>query len=84
MNTDNLKPKHGETASFNIDNPRVKELLIRIIDTNNDAVLHLGLMFAQSASITRHMQIPCLQCLKDTALQYREVSDLINELIELK
>lgn len=76
-----LKPKHGVPVTINIDN-RGLEIIDRIgnLYTSSSTYLAAMVLSHQNGKI----KLPCVQCVKDTALEFEEIGLLLRELVEGK
>lgn len=85
---DHLKqPKHGTEKVLNYGNPQIKEIFQRILYLQNTATVDLVYWVSNGLFIENNekkIQIGCTQCIKNIALQYRDLSEAINELVEFK
>lgn len=82
MDKHKLLPKHGEQVfiDYNTADRRVKE----IIKLQQRASLYLSDLLSIVITDDKIAAWPCRQCMLDVALQFRDLSELINELAQGK
>lgn len=73
-------PEHGKVFKLDARNKKHAEALIRLIKLNNNAAIQMTFIFGK---VELTSEICCIQCWKDIALQYRDLSDIMLEILEL-
>lgn len=77
-----FKPEHGKEMLWDCRNDKVIEKLAKISELQNAATMYLYAITLTHKDHKYH--IPCVQCLKDTAMQYEEIGSLLRELCDDK
>ncbi len=72
--------EHGEKLTIDADDPNTRECLSRLVRLHDDATRYLQVLILQ-LGFKRKSTLPCKQCLRDTALQFKDVGSLLEELI---
>lgn len=74
--------QHGKRLTVDSSEPRINEHLTNIIKLSDDASMYLA-MFLLSIAMSKKVIVPCQKCLKDAALQFIDLGNAMNELVDL-
>ena len=77
-----FKIKHGEECTFDFANPRFRDTMAKIVDGQNIVVFYLFQLMTSSKN--NKLVVPCKQCWKDTALMFKDIGSLMDELVDGK
>lgn len=75
-----FKPEHGKELHLDLKDKKTVEKLNRIANLQNAATLYLYLITLSHKEHKYH--VPCIQCLKDTAMQFEEIGSLLRKLCD--
>lgn len=72
--------EHGEIVTVDCDDPKTQQCLNDILKLHESGSAYLQVILVALA-LKRKVDIPCKQCMRDIALQFKDMGSLIEELI---